>query len=269
MGTHTKKHLLNNNKVHIFLTGELRFQSDIHYNDFTQKIFKHNVYISTNARYEYIAKRLTDNYIIVPDSHQEQLRTMYQWNHLDQLIKRFSSNIPEQDTLFRMRTDCRFAESIMYEEVSHDYFRLETDFIFSSTAKRFTSTLYDFYDAITGKYWNADGKHDDIRLNTNNLVMSKNRDSLKQSAYRWDWFNYDQHVIPSNNPTFTSVQHNLCKKGITSNPKYIGKTKVKQLFFSSERMFLYHLLEHCPVRHYETDRPRLLNNRKKWECLDI
>tara|TARA_B100002019_G_C21183125_1_gene554766 strand:- start:266 stop:1114 length:849 start_codon:yes stop_codon:yes gene_type:complete len=254
--------------THVFLTGELRFRDSRHFEEFVENTKVCKIYISTWSKFENLAKKISDKYVILEDSHTEPIPTIYQWKHLDLLIKEYCPNFAENDNVFKIRTDCNFTKSIFEEVNSNEYFRMETDQVFSGKATLFKSVLENFYTSIEKCYWNENGMLNTFDLNYENLILSENRNEQENSAFKWHWFVYPKQIFSFKDITFPQFKENIKNNLLlnSTSKRYHGMSqpmmrKMKRIKFSTEKMFLYHLLEHCPVRNYSM--PVTLLNRRK------
>jgi hypothetical protein len=251
---------MENCNTHVLLTGDLRFKDSKHFNEFVESTHGCKIYISTYTKYANLAKELSDKYFILDESHREPAYNMYQWKHLDLLINEYCSDFVKTDNVFKIRTDSIFTKHIFEENNSNDYFKIETDQVFSAKAHLFTYALKNFYPSIEKYYWNEDGMLDTFDLNYENLILSENRDEQCDSAFKWHWFVYSKKILSHENITFSQFKENLKNNLLldATDKKYHGIMPIwmprvmEQSKFSTEKMFLYHLLEHCPVRNYST-----------------
>ena len=258
--------------MNIFLTGELRFKDVESFQSFKDIIAPYNIYISTYSKYSNIAKELTDDYLILSDTHKELDNKFYQWKHLDLLIKKFGSLIPEKDIILKLRMDCDFSKKIFDEDYSNEYFLMQSDLVFGARKNLFVNVLKDFYTKFTEDYFSKRSCTECFSLDYKNLILSKNEKFPKNNAYRWEWFcypkkitnnistriiNYDKLIEEIKKFIKNSEQINIDEMDCSRVPNFIKRSG----FISCERMFLYHILKSSPVRNFSQTKISLKKDR--------
>ena len=262
-------------KTHIFIVGQLRFKDEVHLLNFKKNIENHEIYICTYEKYKDIAKKLTTNLILIPNNHKEPALNINQWYMLDRLIDEYSHEFDPDDVIYRIRTDLEFTSDIFLENNSNEVLKLETDYMFSSKAFLFKSLFSEFYKKTKSEYFFPEGTSDALRLNYDNLIISKNRKSIADSAFRWEWFNYPEEIITKKPMNFELLSANI--KKFLKNPNsihmlnnknrkpivpWVGKL-IKKRQFASEVIMIYHCLKKCPVSNYN-QKVKLMEERKLW-----
>ena len=281
-------------KTHIFIVGQLRFKDEAHLFEFKKKIKAHEVYICTYEKYRDIALSITENLILVPNNHKEPQGNIYQWYLLDKLISRYINSFGSNDAVYRIRTDVKFTDDVFLESNSNEVLKMETDYIFSSKASLFKSLFSGFYKKVKSEYFFPEGMRDTFELNYDNLILSKNRNKVGNTAFRWTWFSYPEEIITTKFRNYfypmkfdlllknikkfkkqpksiRPLAHNLKDRILPGNRKAIIPRKdahLKNYKFSSEKMLIYHSLERCPVSNYE-QKIELMEGRKKWPPINI
>jgi len=163
-------------KTAIVLTGELRFEDEIHLSNFRDVIKNYDVFISTYPKYERVAKILSDNYIIsdikLPSKYSTYSR-IYQWFHLNNILTVYSKFFfINFENILKIRTDINFDWSDFWDlDMKNNTMYVQTDQIFYAKTSHFIKTFQNFYFDIINVYWElSENKYIDI--NYTNLYES-------------------------------------------------------------------------------------------------
>ena len=93
-------------RVAVLLPGEMRFPD---FDNLAASLAAFDVFISTYAEDEDRARRLRPTGLVLTPRAEVSLASgrMYQWYHLDRLLREFKDALLAYDVLFRTRTDAR------------------------------------------------------------------------------------------------------------------------------------------------------------------
>ena len=94
----------NGTRVAVLLPGEMRFPD---FDNLAASLAAFDVFISTYTEYEDHARRLRPKGLVLTPRAEVSLASgrMYQWYHLDRLLREFKDALLAYDVLFRTRTD--------------------------------------------------------------------------------------------------------------------------------------------------------------------
>jgi len=94
----------NGTRVAVLLPGEMRFPD---FDNLAASMEAFDVFISTYAEYEGRARLLRPKGLVLTPRAEVSLASgrMYQWYHLDRLLREFKAAFLAYDVLFRTRTD--------------------------------------------------------------------------------------------------------------------------------------------------------------------
>ena len=250
----------------IILTGELRFDNEIHFNQFINFINGFDVFISTYPKYEKLAKQITNNYVVSETSLPQG--NMYQWYHLDKIIKQWKSTLLNYEILIKLRTDLIFNEiDLKNLIVDSNTIYPQTDQIFYAESKHFIHTFEDMFDNVTSLYINR-SKDYYIPINYNNLVNSNPKTNVKTA-----WLTLPKKIYSIN---FLELQNNIKEN---ESIFLIGGYDVSEMdmefgmktgyAFTSERCFLIQCINKGLVNDSIINGV-LMNNRKEqnWGILN-
>ena len=165
-------------KTAIIITGELRFKGRVHFNRFCRLIKGYDVFLCTYPDYEPLAQKITKKYILLPRSaggiRGKMQTNIFQWLHLDNLLKEYLPELEQYDNILKLRTDIAFTRGWVNEAhklrnsftvkgnsvITHYLQSLEkntlyatSDILFYASSSHFIKTFKDFYSDIYGKYW--------------------------------------------------------------------------------------------------------------------
>ena len=95
---------MNGTRVAVLLPGEMRFPD---FDNLAASLAAFDVFISTYTEYEDHARRLRPKGLVLTPRAEVSLASgrMYQWYHLDRLLREFKAALLAYDVLFRTRTD--------------------------------------------------------------------------------------------------------------------------------------------------------------------
>ena len=256
-------------RVAVLLPGELRFPDA---ENLQASMAAFDVFISTYVEYEDRAHMLRPKRIVLTDRSTVSLPggRMYQWYHLDRLLKEYKAELLEYDVLFKTRSDCYFFEPLTAAHFSHvhgDFLHMNSDHSFYARAATFFNVYESMFDDVRGKYLRAGHVYFD--LDYENLVV----------AYRIDAVN-KQHVHTKRHPTIryrftrinlaiaarqlvypTSVYHRSTKVLIENIESHLraglpidnGKYTNRNLgdnTFASEKFHLVHAINRAPIADF-------------------
>ena len=101
----------NGTRVAVLLPGEMRFPD---FDNLAASLAAFDVFVSTYAEDEGRARRLRPTGLVLTPRAEVSLASgrMYQWYHLDRLLREFKDALLAYDVLFRTRTDAHFFETM-------------------------------------------------------------------------------------------------------------------------------------------------------------
>ena len=173
-------------KIAIIITGELRIPN---FNNFFNSIKNYDIYISTYNEYEYIANKISKNYIITNRKNKcfnkknIPYSNIYQWWHLNKVLKKYKKKLMNYDIIFKTRSDTYFIEPLTdkhFSNIDKECFYINSDFSFYGSSIIFYNIYKNFYNDILNKYLNNGNKY--FNINYNNLVLSY-KNTNKKSKY--------------------------------------------------------------------------------------
>ena len=96
------------------------------------------------------------------------LDNIYQFIHLDNIIKNYKDQLKNYDILYKIRTDIEFEKKIFYINVNSNTIYLFRDFLFFGKSEHFIKVFENYYDDIMNYYF---GKMNDyIPINLKNFL---------------------------------------------------------------------------------------------------
>ena len=182
-----KKDEFKNKKVAILITGEIRLPNQ---KNLIKSISNFDIFISTYKEYESNARILTKNILsfkrnevlkfinndlikINKNSESKITPNIFQWWHLNNLLKEYKKKLLEYDVIFKTRSDCFFLYPVspkMFNHVIDNCLYMNSDISFYSNTKMFFKIYIDFYEDILKKYLHKNDKY--FAINYNNLNVS-------------------------------------------------------------------------------------------------
>ena len=220
-------------KVAILLNGELRFRNEFHFHQFKNSISNYDVYISTYPIYESIGKELTDNCIIANTNLPQG--NMYQWFHLDNIIKKWKDVLLNYDIILKIRTDIEYNNfSVNDLDVLENTIYPQTDQIFYGTSTHFINCYNDMFDNVMGLYLKKSQYHY-IDINYQNVLNSDSESDVKTGWLRLPKIVYGKNLY--------ELQTNIKQYDINwltenSNGLEMVDGQKSGYAFTSERCFL-------------------------------
>ena len=262
-------------KQALLITGELRFKSKDHFEQFYTLIKRYDVFISTYEEYSNICSKITDNYILHPRSITHQLPfkrsdvhavgAMLQYFHLDSVVSRYKNELLKYKYILKLRPDLIFNSEILIhdKQVEPDTLYAASDLMFYATSHYFIQVFENYFDKIKTEYWDMVERY--IPLNYDNILKSeiKNADVNTQAynGVRFNWLVLPSNIIealrpePENFNKFKEVIHqnyNFLQE-FNSNQKNLPVDKFrnfpKQFKFSAEQIFAAHAFNNGPVKN--------------------
>ena len=261
----------NGTRVAVLLPGEMRFPD---FDNLMASMAAFDVFISTYVEYEDQAHMLRPKRIVLTDRSTVSLPggkgRMYQWYHLDRLLKEYKAELLEYDVLFKTRSDCYFFEPLTAAHFSHvhgEFLHMNSDISFYARAATFFYVYESMFDDVRGKYLRAGHVYFD--LDYENLVAAYGIDAVNK-----------QHVHTKRHPTIryrftrinlaiaarqlvypTSVYHKSTKVLIENIESHLraglpidnGKYTNRNLgdnTFASEKFHLVHAINRAPIADF-------------------
>jgi len=148
-------------KIALLITGELRTP---YFQNLYNATSGFPIYISTYSEYYPIAKKLTKNVLIVDRDdisvnlkiNQLNSHNLYQWWHLNKLLKTYKRELAKYDILLKIRSDMYFLKPISpyyFNNIDLNYFYINTDWIFYGSRQLFYKIYETYYeDILKGNY---------------------------------------------------------------------------------------------------------------------
>jgi hypothetical protein len=251
-------------KIAILLPGELRFQNEDHFNSFLKYLEGYDIYISTYPKYSSLANKISNNVITTEiDLPQDN---MYQWHHLDNIIKKWKDELLKYDILIKLRTDIEYSD-IDFQKLSVKEVTIypQTDQIFYGQSSHFIKTYEDMYDNVINYYY-VHSKNSYLPINYENLLNSDPETDVKVSWLRLpetiysNEFSKIQEKIKLNQEKFLLEPESIKKMEMIDGQSLTFK---KITNFTTERCFLVHTINKGMVSKSEIV-GTLIENRKKF-----
>ena len=258
-------------RVAVLLPGEMRFPD---FDNLAASLAAFDVFVSTYAEDEDRARLLRPKGLVLTDRSTVSLPggkgRMYQWYHLDRLLKEYKAELLEYDVLFKTRSDCYFFEPLTAAHFSHvhgEFLHMNSDISFYARAATFFYVYESMFDDVRGKYLRAGHVYFD--LDYENLVAAYGIDAVNK-----------QHVHTKRHPTIryrftrinlaiaarqlvypTSVYHRSTKVLIENIESHLraglpidnGKYTNRNLgdnTFASEKFHLVHAINRAPIADF-------------------
>lgn len=260
-------------KIAILITSQLRFENELTFNLFLDKIKKYDIYISTYLIYEKIAKKITDNIIYLdnnPDYKTTYQSNMYQWLHLQYLIRTYKEKLSNYNILYRIRTDTNIPKKIFNQEVNISTIYCVRDLLFFGHKTHFIRLFENFFDEILNVYSGVPHRY--LNINYNNFIKIKN------PRFYWKWITFPSFVY---NERFSIIKYNIINNieklnyinnninnNISNNIncEFISRMPnnlQKNLYFASERIFPLHCINNGFIEGIKIKRKIILHKDRK------
>jgi hypothetical protein len=257
-------------RVAVLLPGEMRchlFDCD----NLMGSLAAFDVFVSTYAEDADRARLLRPTGLLLTPRAELSLASgrMYQWYHLDRLLREFKDALLAYDVLFRTRTDAYFFEPMTpahFARVGTDTLHMATDHAFYARPATFYRVYEGMFAAVQDTYLRAGGVY--FPLDYENLVQAYRLDAVNNAhvrmvkrhptlAYRFTRINLGPGpvqglVYPTsiyNKDTeklIENIERHLRAKLPIDNGRYTNKNRGNKPFFS-EKFHLVHALT-PPVR---------------------
>lgn len=259
--------------IALLITGQLRFENESLFNSFLDIIKDYDVYISTYTIYKHLAKKITDNVIFL-DEHIDYKRkyqsNMYQWWHLQNLIRKYKPILLKYDILYRLRVDINIPKELFNKKTDIRTIYSFRDFIFFGNKLHFIKLFENFFDDILNKYYGLPPRRY-ININYSNFIKTKN------PCYMWKWFTYPKFIYNNDfNIIKANMMNNMYKLNyinnnnnnkcnfVSSMPRRIyNSTK-----FASERIFPLHCINNGFIQDIELNF-KLYKERKSFKYIGL
>jgi len=260
-------------KIAILITGEIRIKD---FNNLYNSINKFDIFISTyNDCYEK-AKLLTDNIITISrddkclNKKTIPYKNIYQWWHLDKLLRNYKERLQYYDILFKTRTDCYFLEPVTenhFSNIDMNSFYMNSDHSFYGNTIIFYKIYENYYNEILTYYINEGGTKY-FPINYINLVESyKNTRKLKYNKFGRGKYKcirqnidgginlqvYPKHIYHKNiNNLIKNIEKYIIPKSIKNfdNQGYI-KPPSGNPNFGSEKYNFLHVVNKVVIKNFE------------------
>ena len=271
----------------ILLTGQLRFSEHNSVENFLRNINGHTLYVSTYPEYKDLAHKLTDNVVITnesdidvptkaayPDHHsnagEQNTRpstNMYQWWHLDKLMKTYKGKLLNHPHLLKIRTDCNLYDKITldyFSEISDGDFCCNSDHSFYATSKHFIATMSNFLKKSKTEYYDKCKQY--FPINYFNFIQSdfsENKNISKDTRYKPRHIRQALRIKELIHPTDVfSKDHDTLVQNIKDRIKdgtinidhskgYTISGVEGNKYFGSEKYFALHIINHSIVKQYK------------------
>ena len=251
----------NGTRVAVLLPGEMRFPD---FDNLAASLAAFDVFISTYAEDEDRARLLRPKGLVLTPRAEVSLASgrMYQWYHLDRLLREFKDALLAYDVLFRTRTDAHFFETMTpaHLRVGDDALHAAIDHGFYARPATFYRVYEDMFAAARGPY--SDQGHAYFPLDYENLVRAYRLDAANAAharlvtrhptlAYRYKRVNVVEAasflVYPTSvynrdtDKLIRNIERHLRANLTIDNGIYTNKNRGNRVF-SSEKFHLVHAL---------------------------
>ena len=251
----------NGTRVAVLLPGEMRFPD---FDNLAASLAAFDVFVSTYAEDEGRARRLRPTGLVLTPRAEVSLASgrMYQWYHLDRLLREFKDALLAYDVLFRTRTDAHFFETMTpaHLRVGDDALHAAIDHGFYARPATFYRVYEDMFAAARGPY--SDQGHAYFPLDYENLVRAYRLDAANAAharlvtrhptlAYRYKRVNVVKAAAFLVYPTsvynrdtdklIRNIERHLRANLTIDNGIYTNKNR-GNMVFSSEKFHLVHAL---------------------------
>ena len=258
-------------KLAILITGELRIPDK---DNLLNSIKDYDIYISTYYEYIDTALEITnpDNILFYKRNKLHlETKTLYQWFHLKNILKKFHKKLFDYDILLKIRSDCYFFEPISLKHFNNfkkNFFYMNSDHSFYADTNHFYKVLKNFWLVLNKNYLNNNDKP--FKINYNNLIYSYNE--IYRSKYVNEYLkNYDnspklniridfnigmkEQIYPKliyhkdNSILYQNMKKH--RKYLMNNhdeiENFLCKSNPKNYIFPSEKFFFLHLINKSKI----------------------
>ena len=260
-------------KIAILITGELRIPD---FDNLYNSIKHFDVFISTYDEYKDIAIKLSKkkNVLTINKNNKNinikiiKYRNIYQWWHLNRLLKKFKNKLLNYDILLKIRSDCYFFTELKlnhFRNIDLHSFYMNSDHSFYGSSKIFYRIYSNFFNDILNKYIDKGDYY--FNINYNNLI--KSYENTKNSK-----FNKNNNIHSFNSrinieiglqelvypKSIYHVNHNILIKNIKEyiknnkkidNNHYTNKNKSSNKNFGSEKYNFLNIINKVIVKSFE------------------
>jgi hypothetical protein len=140
----------------LLITGELRTP---YFQNLYNATLGFPIYISTYTEYYTIAKKLSKNILLVDRDdtsvnlkiNQNNSHILYQWWHLNNLLKTYKNELVNYDVLVKLRSDMHYLKPISpyyFNNINLNYFYINTDWVFYGNTELFYKIYENYYEDI-------------------------------------------------------------------------------------------------------------------------
>jgi len=229
-------------KKAILITGQMRFIDNDHLTCFINMIEKYDVFICTYKKSEQVARKISNNILFFDDFSYKipKKKNIFQWIHLDILLKNYKNILLNYDILYKIRTDITFDEKIFDSEVKENTIYLRSDLLFYGKTNHFYDTFNDFYESIYKLYWGKSNTY--VPLNYNNILKISDNDF--KFIKRWGFLIFPKKIY---NRRFFLFKKNIEKCIINDIPIIEEDTEFTKHnptlpIFTTEKSILIHCI---------------------------
>jgi len=131
-----------------------------------QNVKAFDVYVSTYKEYEIDAMRVSTNRSRMLLYSRDEVPCMsvpiFQWWHLNQVIRNFRTELESYDLILKLRADLRFYRSFRSSDLAqtpHGCLQMNSDHSFYADPETFFKVYDGFYDDIFNKYYDRNAQY--------------------------------------------------------------------------------------------------------------
>ena len=229
-------------KKAILITGQMRFLDNDHLSNFIDMLVGYDIFICTYKKSEQVARKISNNVLFFDDFSYKRpnRKNIFQWIHLDILLKNYKNRLLNYDILYKIRTDLKFDKELFNANVEENKIYLKSDLLFYGRTNHFYHTFNDFYESIYNLYWGKSNSY--FPLNYNNILKISDNDF--RFIIRWSWLIFPKKIY---NKNFSLLKKNIKEHIINNIPIVDEDTEFtnhnsRLPVFTTEKSILIHCI---------------------------
>jgi hypothetical protein len=269
--------------IAIIVTGRFSIPNDMFFRvNFYEKVKNHDLFISTyddDKTKEYINKLKNIKYLNLESSKKlkktffnfnnnnyllsgpnNKSTNLYQWYHLNKIIKDMKKYLLNYDIVLKLRPDMYFNSivEIDYNKIDDNTIYSFTDCLFYGKSEHFIKTFENYFEDIFTKYINTSKKY--IFINYKNLIKSDFNEINNFFRLQLPLVLYE-YKKKKRKTKFKEINNILkIKKNIIKNINLLKNQNFeradiaslgKNSYFSSEKCFLYNVINHGILKYVQ------------------
>jgi hypothetical protein len=225
-----------------------------------------DMFISTYDEFKNFTDIIDSRHVITfPRKNTLKFTNMYQWWHLDNVLKTFYRELKQYDIILKIRTDSIIHENITighFKDIKKGVFYMNSDHSFYSDSDTFLKVMSNFWNDINKIYCcNNGGKYfemnwDNVRQASTLLLKNNDYNSNRNKRYRVTRVDtligireqvYTKNIYDKN---ITVLVNNILNRRPNISSGFTNRFASGNKWFGSEKFFFLHVVNRAKIEHF-------------------